>query len=82
MPANWKAHQWPQDWKRSVFIPTEEQCQRCHRVAHISQASKVVLKTLQARLSQLVNQEFLDIQFGFRKGSGTRDQIAKTSAGS
>ena len=62
--------------------PTEGQCQRCHTVAHISQASKVVLKTLQACLSQLVNQEFLDIQFGFRKGSGTRDQIAKTSAGS
>ena len=59
----WKTQQWPQDWKRSVL-------------ALISQASKVILKILQARLQQYVNHELPDVQAGFRKGRGTRDQIA------
>ena len=73
--------QWPQDWKRSVFIPipkkgNAKECSNCHTVALISHASEVMLKTLQARLQQYVNQELTDIQAGFRKVRGTRDQIA------
>ena len=77
----WKTQQCPQDWKRSVFIPTPKKgnvkdCSNCHTIAFISHASKVMLKILQARLQQYVNGELPDVQAGFRKGRGTRDQIA------
>ena len=77
----WKTQQWPQDWKRSVFIPipkkgNAKECSNYHIIALISHASKVTLKILQARLQQYVNCEFPDVQAGFRKGRGTRDQIA------
>ena len=77
----WKTRQWPQDWKRSVFIPVPKngnakECSKYHTVALISHASKVMLKILQARLQQYVNHELPDVQAGFRKGRGTRDQIA------
>ena len=77
----WKTQQWPQDWKRSVFIPVSKkgdakECSNYHTIALISQASKVILKILQARLQQYVNHELPDFQAGFRKGRGTRDQIA------
>ena len=77
----WKAQQWPQDWKRSVFIPilkkdNAKKCSNYHTIAVISHVSKVMLKILQARLQQYVNRELLDVQAGFRKGRGTRDQIA------
>ena len=77
----WKTQQWPQDWKRSVFIPipkkdNAKECSNYHTIALISQASKVMLKILQARLQQYVNHELPDVQAGFRKGRGTRDQIA------
>ena len=74
----WKTQQWPQDWKRSVFIPIPAiECSNYHTIALISQASKVMLEILQARLKQYMNQELPDVQAGFRKGRGTRDQIAK-----
>ena len=84
MPANlenWKTQQWPQDCKRSVFIlipkkGNAKECSNYHTIAIISHASKVMLKILQARLQQYVNRELLDVQAGFRKGRGTRDQIA------
>ena len=68
----WKTQQWPQDWKRSVFIPipkkgNAKECSNYHTIAHISHASKVILKVLQARLQQYVNHEFPDVQAGFRK---------------
>ena len=77
----WKTQQWPQDWKRSVFIPTPKkgnakECSNYHTIALISHASKVMLKILQARLQQYMNQELPDVQAGFRKGRGTKDQIA------
>ena len=77
----WKTPQWPQDWKRSVFIPipkkgNAKECSNYHTIALISHASKVVLKILQARLQQYMNCELPDVQAGFRKGRGTRDQIA------
>ena len=77
----WKTQQWPQDWKRAVFIPipkkgNPKECSNYHTVALISHASRVMLKILQARLQQYVNRELPDVQAGFRKGSGTRDQIA------
>ena len=77
----WKTQQWPQDWKRSVFIPipkkgNTKECSNYHTIALISHASKVMLKILQARLQQYVNCELPDVQAGFRKGRGTRDQIA------
>ena len=77
----WKTLQWPQDWKRSVFIPipkkgNPKECSNYHTIAVISHASKVMLKILQARLQQYVNHELPDVQAGFRKGRGTRDQIA------
>ena len=77
----WKTQQWPQYWKRSVFIPipkkgNTEICSNYRTIALISQASKVMLKILQARLQQYVNRELPDVQTGFRKGRGTRDQIA------
>ena len=77
----WKTQQWPQDWKRSVFIPipkksNTKECLNYRRIALISHASKVMLKILQARLQQSVNHELPDVQAGFRKGRGTRDHIA------
>ena len=75
----WKTHQWPQDWKRSVRIPKEgntKECSNYRTTALISHASKVMLKIPQARLQQYVNHEPPDIQAGFRKGRGTRDQVA------
>ena len=77
----WKTQQWPQDWKRSVFIPipkkgNAKECSNCHTIALISHPSKVMLKILQARLQQYMNRELPDAQAGFRKGRGTRDQIA------
>ena len=75
----WKIQQWPQDWKRSVFIPIPKKGKECSNyctIALISHASKVMLKILQARLQQYVNGELPDVQAGFRKGRGTRDQIA------
>ena len=76
-----KTQQWPQDWKRSVFIPISKkgnakECSNYHTIALISQASKVMPKILQASLKQYVNRELPDVQAGFRKGRGTRDQIA------
>ena len=77
----WKTQQGPQDWKRSVFIPitkkgNAKECSNYCIVALISHASKVMLKILQARLQQYVNRELPNVQAGFRKGKGTRDQIA------
>ena len=76
----WKTQQWPQDWKRSVFIPIPQkgnakECSNYHTTALISHASKVMLKILKARLQQYVNHELRDVQAGFRKGRGTGDQI-------
>ena len=81
MSAIWKTQQWPQDWKRSVFIPVPKkgnakECSNYHIIGLISHASKVMLKILQARLQQYVSHELPDVQAGFRKGRGTRDQIA------
>ena len=77
----WKTQQWPPDWKRSVFIPipkkgNAKECSNYHTIAFISHTSKVMLKILQARLQQYLNHELPDVQAGFRKGRGTRDQIA------
>ena len=77
----WKTQQWPQDWKRSVFIPipkkgNAKECSNYHTVALISHASKVMIKALQARFQQYVNHELPDVQAGFRKSRGTRGQIA------
>ena len=77
----WKTQQWPQGWKRSVFIPVPkkgnaEECPNYSTIALISHASKVMLKILQARLQQYVNYELPDVQAGFGKGRGTRNQIA------
>ena len=80
----WITQQWPQDWKRSIFIPipkkgNAKECSNYHTIALISYASNAMLKILQARLQQYVNRELPDVQAGFRKGGGTRDA---TSAGS
>ena len=77
----WKTQQRPQDWKRSVFIPipkkgNAKECSDYCTITLISHASKVMLKILQAMLQQYMNQELPDVQAGFRKGRGTRDQIA------
>ena len=77
----WKTQQWPQDWKRPVFIPILKKgnakgCSSYSTIALISHATKVMLKILQARLHQYVNWELPDVQAGFRKDRGTRDQIA------
>ena len=77
----WKTQQWPQDWKKSVFIPIPKkdnvkECSNYRTIALFSHASKVALKILQARLQQYVNHELPNVQAGFRKGRGTRDQIA------
>ena len=76
----WKTQQWPQDWKRSAFIPipkkgNAKKCSNYCTIALISHASKVMLKILQARLQQYVNRELPDVQAEFRKGRGTRDQM-------
>ena len=83
----WKTQQWPQDWKRSVFIPipkkgNAKECSNYHTIALISHASKVMLKILQARHQQYMNCELPDVQAGFRKGRGTIDQIANISGSS
>ena len=77
----WKTQQWPQDWERSVFIaiPKKDNAKECSNyrtIALISHASKAMLKILQARLQQYTNCEIPDVQAGFRKGRGTREQIA------
>ena len=74
----WRTQQWPQDWKRSVFIlipkkGNDKECSNYRTIALISHASKVMLKIVQARLQQYVNRELPDVQAGFRKGRGTRD---------
>ena len=77
----WKTQQWPQGWKRSVFTPVPKkgnakECSNYHTIAFMSHASKGMLKNLQTRLQQYMNWELSDVQVGFRKGRGTRDQIA------
>ena len=81
MPANWKFQKWPQDWKRSVFIPipkkgNAKECSNYHTIVLISHTSKEMLKILQTRLQQYANHELPDVQAGIREGRGTRDQIA------
>ena len=80
----WKTQQWPQNWKKPVFIPipkkgNAKECSNHSTISLISHASKIILKILQARLQQQVSQELLDVQAGFRKGRGTREQIVNTS---
>ena len=77
----WKTQQWPQDWKRPVVIPipkkgNAKECSNYHTIALILHTCKVMLNILQDRLQQYVNRELPDVQAGFRKGRGTRDQIA------
>ena len=77
----WKTQQWPQNLQRSVFIPipkksNAKECSNYHTITIISHAIKVVLKLLQARFQQIMNQKLPNVQTGFRKGRGTRDQIA------
>ena len=78
----WKTQQWPQDWKRSVFTPVPrkgnaKKCSNYCTIALISHTCKVMLKILQTRFQQYMNRELSDVQAGFRKGRGTRDQIVK-----
>ena len=80
----WKTQQWPQDWKRSIFIPilkkgNAKECTNYCTIALISHASKVMVKIFQARLQQYVNCELPDVEAGFRKGRGIRDQITNIS---
>ena len=77
----WKTQQWPQDWKRSVFIPipkkgNAKECSNYRTISLISNPGKVMLKIFHARFQQYMNHELPDVQAGFRKGRGTRDQIA------
>ena len=77
----WKTQQWPQDWKRSVFIPipkkgNPKECSNYHAIAVMSHSSNIMLKILQASIQQYVNCELPDIQAGFREGRGSRDKIA------
>ena len=77
----WKTQQWPQNWKRSVFLPipkkdNAKECSNYHTIVLISHVIKAMLKILQVRFQQYMNQELLEAQAGFRKGRGTRDQIA------
>ena len=77
----WKTQQWPQDWKMSVFIPipkkdNAKECSNYFTIVLISHANKVMLKILQVRVQQYMNCELPDVQAGFRKGRGTRDQVA------
>ena len=79
----WNTQQWPQEWKTSVFISipkkgNAKECSNFRTIARISHASKVMLKFLQARLEQYMNRELPNVQAGFRKGRGTRDQIANS----
>ena len=79
----WKTQQWPQDWKRSVFIPIPKkvkakECSNYRTITLISHASKVMLKILQTRLQQYMNQKLPDVQAEFRKGRGNRDQIGSS----
>ena len=81
MQETWKTQQWLLNWKRSVFIPipkkgNAKECSICRTIAFVSHTSKVMLKILQARFQPFVNHELPDVQAGFRKGRGTRDQIA------
>ena len=81
----WKTEQWPQEQKRSAFIPipkkgNAKECSDYHTIALISHASKVMTKILQVRFQQYVNHELPDVLAGFRKGRGTRDQIAVGSS--
>ena len=81
MPEIWKTQQWPQDWKRSLFIPVPKKDNAKERsnyctIVLISHARKVMLKILQARFQLYMNRELPDVQAGFRKGRGIRDQIA------
>ena len=76
----WKTQQWPQSWKRSVFIPmpkkgNAKECLNYNIIALISHAIKVMFKILQVRLQQYMNHELPNVEAGFRKGRGTRDQI-------
>ena len=76
----WKTQQWPQDWKTSVCIPIPKkgnvkECSNYHTIALTSDVRKVMLNILQARLQQYMNCELPDVQAGFRKGRGTRDQV-------
>ena len=76
----WKTYQWPQDWKRSAFIPmtkngNAKECSKSCTIVLISHASKLILKIFQARLQQYVNRELPDVRAGFTKGRRTRDQI-------
>ena len=80
----WKTQQWPQDWKRSVFIPIPQkgnakECSNYHTIRLISRASKIMLKILQARLQQYMNSELSAVQAGFRKGRRTRDETVNIS---
>ena len=77
----WNTQRWPQDWKRSVFIPipkkgNAKECSNYHTIALISHASKVMLKILQGKLKQCMHYELAEVQVGFRKGRGIRNQIA------
>ena len=77
----WKTQQWPQEWKRSVFIPipkkgNTKECSNYCKIVLISHANKIMFKILQGRLQQKVNRELPDVQAGFRKDRGTRDQIS------
>ena len=76
----WKIQQWPQEWKWSIFTPipkkgNAKECSNYHTIALISDTSKVMFKILEARLQQYMNHEIPDVQGGFRKGRGTRNQI-------
>ena len=86
MPANLETEQWPQDWKRSVFIPVAKksnakECSNYHTTALISHTSKVMLKILQARLQQYMNQELPDVQAGFKNAEEPEIKLP-TSVGS
>ena len=81
MSQFWKTQQWPQDWKRSILIPilkkgSTEECSNLQMIVLISHASKFMLKILYATLQHYMNEELPDLQAGFRKGRGTRNQIA------
>ena len=84
MPASWKAQQWPQDWKRSVFIPIPKKrmFKLLYNCMYISHAIIIVLKILQTRLQQYMNHELPDVQAGFRKSRGTREIKLPTFSGS
>ena len=83
----WKTQQWPQDWKKSVFIPipkkgNAKECSNYPTIAHISHASKVMLKILQARLQQYMNCELPDVQPGFRKAEEPKIKLPASTGSS